>query len=61
MLITAAAEQMVPGSAIVSRKVEVLMKPFRLSDLLSRIQHHVSERVLKASGGSMPSSVGVAG
>ena len=57
MLITAAAEQMVPGSALVSRKAEVLMKPFKLADLLSRIQQLVSERVVRASGGSMTPSV----
>jgi CheY-like chemotaxis protein len=43
MLITAAAEEVVPGSALSARNVEVLMKPFRLSDLLERLQAQVAE------------------
>ncbi len=42
MLITAAAEEAVSGSEVAEREVEVLMKPFRLSELLSRIEAHVA-------------------
>jgi DNA-binding response OmpR family regulator len=41
VLITAAAEELVPGSGLHAREVDVLMKPFRLNELLERIQHHV--------------------
>lgn len=43
MLITAAAEEIVPGFELGGRDVEVLMKPFRLGELLSRIEAHVEE------------------
>jgi CheY-like chemotaxis protein len=41
MLITAAAEEVLPGAGLEDRQVEVLMKPFRLNELLSRIEEHV--------------------
>jgi CheY-like chemotaxis protein len=41
MLITAAAEEVVPGRALGTRDVEVLMKPFRLKDLLTKIRLYV--------------------
>ena len=41
MLITAAAEEILPGSKLEGREVDVLMKPFRLSELLSRIEENV--------------------
>jgi CheY-like chemotaxis protein len=44
MLITAAAEEVVPESALGQREVDVLMKPFRLNELLSRIESHVAKR-----------------
>ena len=39
VLITAAADELLPPQA---GEVEVLMKPFRLNDLLARIEHHVN-------------------
>ncbi len=44
MLITAAAEEVGPGGSIDTRDVEVLMKPFRLKDLLARIHYHIHAR-----------------
>jgi CheY-like chemotaxis protein len=44
MLITAAADELVPGSPLMSREVDVLMKPFRLNELLERIESHVAPR-----------------
>ena len=41
MLITAAAEELIPGDTLNSHGVDVLMKPFRLNELLSRIERHV--------------------
>ena len=41
VLITAAAEEVVPGSMLQGREVEVLVKPFRLNELLARIESHV--------------------
>lgn len=41
VLITAAAEELVPGSVLGGREVEVLMKPFRLTELLNRIEAYV--------------------
>jgi CheY-like chemotaxis protein len=41
MLITAAAEELIPGDTLNSHGVEVLMKPFRLNELLSRIERQV--------------------
>lgn len=41
VLITAAAEEVVPGSLLDGREVDVLVKPFRLNDLLARIESHV--------------------
>jgi CheY-like chemotaxis protein len=49
MLITAAAQELVPGAPLKSRKVDVLMKPFRLDDLLSRIQAQVGGTGRKSS------------
>jgi len=45
MLITAAAEELVPGSTLQERGVDVLLKPFRLNELLSRIERHVANPV----------------
>jgi CheY-like chemotaxis protein len=42
MLITAAADELVPGSPLMRRQVDVLMKPFRLNELLERIESHVA-------------------
>jgi CheY-like chemotaxis protein len=44
MLITAAAEEVGPNGSIDTRDVEVLMKPFRLKDLLARIHYYVHAR-----------------
>ena len=41
LLITAAADGSLPGSKLDGREVEVLLKPFRLQELLRRIEHHV--------------------
>lgn len=41
MLITAAAEEAVSGRELDQREVNVLMKPFRLSELLARIEEQV--------------------
>jgi CheY-like chemotaxis protein len=48
MLITAAAEEVLNSGELGSRDVDVLMKPFRLSELLSRIDAKVGS--LKARG-----------
>lgn len=42
MLITAAAEEMLPASRLDRDRVDLLMKPFRLNDLLSRIEDNVA-------------------
>lgn len=41
MLITAAAEEVLHGNTLANREVDVLMKPFRLNELLLRIEAHV--------------------
>jgi CheY-like chemotaxis protein len=41
MLITAAAGGTLPGRPLEANNVEVLLKPFRLKDLLTRIRRHV--------------------
>ena len=51
MLITAAAEELIPGDALNARDVDVLMKPFRLNELLSRIERQVGSL---RTGGRMP-------
>jgi len=43
MLITAAAEEVVPEALLDGRDVDVLMKPFRLNELLARIRAHVTQ------------------
>lgn len=42
MLITAAADELLPKAAADGHGAEVLMKPFRLNDLLSRIEEKVN-------------------
>lgn len=42
MLITAAAEEMLPTPRLEGDRVDLLMKPFRLDDLLSRIEGNVA-------------------
>jgi CheY-like chemotaxis protein len=42
MLITAAAEEMLPTPRFDGDRVDLLLKPFRLNDLLSRIEENVS-------------------
>jgi DNA-binding response OmpR family regulator len=44
MLITAAVDELISGPALEGGRVEVLVKPFRLNDLLTRIQTHVKAR-----------------
>lgn len=51
VLITAAADELVPRSDLRSREVEVLMKPFRLTELLERIED-------KVGNGRGPSAAG---
>jgi CheY-like chemotaxis protein len=41
MLITAAAEELIRAPTLNTRAVDVLMKPFRLNELLTRIERHV--------------------
>ncbi|MEX2571513.1 MAG: response regulator [Gemmatimonadota bacterium] len=41
MLITAAADEAVAGSELDARDVDLLMKPFRLNQLLARIEENV--------------------
>lgn len=41
MLITAATDEYLPTSAMQSGAVDVLIKPFRLSELLDRIEAHI--------------------
>jgi DNA-binding response OmpR family regulator len=41
MLITAAAEELLPSADLESRDADVLMKPFRLTELLARIKGRV--------------------
>jgi CheY-like chemotaxis protein len=43
VLITAATEEVVPSSALEHPRVDLLMKPFRLNDLLSRLEQQVRE------------------
>ena len=50
MLITAAAEEVVSGHELEERKVDVLMKPFRLSELLARIEEQIRGGGTGASG-----------
>lgn len=42
MLITAAAEEVLPAAKMAGNHVDLLMKPFRLNDLLSRIEENVA-------------------
>lgn len=59
MLITAAAEELIPGAALESRAAEVLMKPFRLTELLARIEDHVrpKEELLPAAKRVAPQEI----
>lgn len=43
MLITAATDESLPALALQSGAVDVLIKPFRLGELLARIERHVGE------------------
>ena len=43
LLITAATEEVVPASALAHSRVDLLMKPFRLNDLLERLEAQVRE------------------
>lgn len=45
ILITAAADELIPGSGLNGRDVDILMKPFRLQELLNRIEHYVGAGV----------------
>ncbi|MQA90269.1 MAG: response regulator [Gemmatimonas sp.] len=60
VLITAAADEVVPGSSLEGRGADVLMKPFRLNELLSRIENHVG-RHRGAAGEASRSSGAAAG
>ncbi len=42
MLITAAAEEFLPASKLAGDRVDLLMKPFRLNELLTRIDENVA-------------------
>jgi len=44
MLITAAVEEVLPESSLRERRVEVLLKPFRIHELLDRIESNVASR-----------------
>lgn len=44
MLITAATDESLPSSALRSGAVDVLIKPFRLNELLNRIDGHIRRR-----------------
>ncbi len=44
LLITAATEEAVPPSVLSQRHVELLLKPFRLGDLISRLEAQVALR-----------------
>lgn len=44
LLITAATEEAVPASALKHPYVELLMKPFRLGDLIARLEAQVAQR-----------------
>lgn len=55
MLITAAAEEMLPTPRLDGDRVDLLMKPFRLGDLLSRIEGNVA--AARAAAAPRPTSV----
>lgn len=55
MLITAAAEEMLPAKRLEGDRVDLLMKPFRLNDLLSRIEENVA--AARSLEGGAPRSV----
>jgi DNA-binding response OmpR family regulator len=57
MLITAAAEEVVPGAMLNGREVDVLMKPFRLNELLTRIREHVKQPPPGVSGKASPTAL----
>jgi DNA-binding response OmpR family regulator len=55
MLITAAADEALPAIARQNGVVDVLIKPFRLGDLLGRIERHVRDyREARAAGVAVP-------
>jgi DNA-binding response OmpR family regulator len=57
MLITAAADEALPAVARESGVVDVLIKPFRLGDLLGRIERHVRDhRESRAAGMEIPAA-----
>ena len=58
LLITAATEEVVPASALAHAKVDMLLKPFRLTDLLSRLESQVRES--RKSKGGLPGGDAVA-
>ena len=49
MLITAAAEEILPASRLAESRVDLLMKPFRLNELLTRI-----DEIVEAVGADSP-------
>src|SRR5690606_4865344 len=52
MLITAAAEEMLPAPRREGDRIDLLMKPCRLNDLLSRIEESVAAGRSSAANGS---------
>jgi DNA-binding response OmpR family regulator len=52
VLITAATDEALPGSAMREGAVDVMIKPFRLGDLLERVARQV--QVKESSAGSAP-------
>lgn len=50
VLITAATEEAVPETALAHPRVDMLLKPFRLNDLLSRLDARVREARSVATG-----------
>ena len=54
MLITAAAEELLPANNLEEHQVDLLMKPFRLHELLSRIEENVSNRPLRRRSDNGP-------
>jgi DNA-binding response OmpR family regulator len=57
MLITAAADEALPAVARQRGVVDVLIKPFRLGDLLGRIERHVRDRrEARAAGAEIPAA-----
>jgi DNA-binding response OmpR family regulator len=44
MLVTAATDEALPAQALEGGAVDVLIKPFRLHELLERIEQHLKPR-----------------